>query len=153
MKTCSARIKKCVICSTVYFYIFPLFRSCILASREHTCIADINIYYPQISYKSKTELCRDLLDPRAVSALIRRIELYIIFRWYNNITASIILLCNSAIQNKCIIVKIETKPEPVIVTGLTKHLCRYIESFLAIVTTYTPVGGLNNTFIDNWNVQ
>ncbi|XP_060833332.1 Fanconi anemia group J protein homolog isoform X1 [Rhopalosiphum padi] len=40
-------------------------RSCVLASREHTCIQDSNIYYPQISYKSKTELCRDLLDPRA----------------------------------------------------------------------------------------
>uniref|UniRef100_A0A2H8TS50 DNA 5'-3' helicase n=1 Tax=Melanaphis sacchari TaxID=742174 RepID=A0A2H8TS50_9HEMI len=40
-------------------------KSCVLASREHTCIQDSNIYYPQISYKSKTELCKDLLDPRA----------------------------------------------------------------------------------------
>lgn len=44
---------------------FNTAKSCVLASREHTCIQDSNLYYPQISYKSKTELCRDLLDPKA----------------------------------------------------------------------------------------
>ncbi|XP_025422796.1 Fanconi anemia group J protein homolog isoform X2 [Sipha flava] len=40
-------------------------RSCVLASRELTCIQDSNLFYPDITYKSKTELCRDLLDPKA----------------------------------------------------------------------------------------
>lgn len=49
---------------------FLLFRSCVLASREHTCIQDSNIHYPDVTYKSKTELCKDLLDPKAVSEMI-----------------------------------------------------------------------------------
>lgn len=44
-----------------------VYRSCVLASREHTCIQDLNILYPDVTYKSKTELCRDLMDPKAVS--------------------------------------------------------------------------------------
>ncbi|XP_050434380.1 Fanconi anemia group J protein homolog isoform X2 [Adelges cooleyi] len=40
-------------------------KSCVLASREHTCIQDINILAPEIKFKTKTEMCRELLDPKA----------------------------------------------------------------------------------------
>lgn len=51
-------------------YDFFSCRSCVLASRELTCIQDTNLFYPDISYRTKTELCKDLLDPKAVSLYI-----------------------------------------------------------------------------------
>lgn len=41
-----------------------------LASREHMCIENPNINFPDITYKTKTEMCKDLLDPNAVSVHI-----------------------------------------------------------------------------------
>lgn len=41
-----------------------------LASREHMCIENSNINFPYITYKTKTEMCKDLLDPKAVSVYI-----------------------------------------------------------------------------------
>ncbi|XP_050544911.1 Fanconi anemia group J protein-like isoform X3 [Daktulosphaira vitifoliae] len=44
---------------------FTEVKSCVLASREHMCIQDINVLAPQVKFKSKTEMCRELIDPKA----------------------------------------------------------------------------------------
>ncbi|XP_050544910.1 Fanconi anemia group J protein homolog isoform X2 [Daktulosphaira vitifoliae] len=47
---------------------FTEVKSCVLASREHMCIQDINVLAPQVKFKSKTEMCRELIDPKAINA-------------------------------------------------------------------------------------
>lgn len=52
-----------------------------LASREHTCIQNIDYNYPYITYKSKTEMCKDLVDPQAVS--VHNDNVYYYFSTYS----------------------------------------------------------------------
>lgn len=79
-----------------------------MASRELTCIQNPNIFHPHATYKSKTELCRDLMDPKAVSNATR-----IVIRCARRYCVRYVYFTVQEHRRIYVyIVDIETKPEP-----------------------------------------